>query len=134
MGVDLSIRILLIDDVPAIRSMIKGMLQSLGFWRIVEAEDGDQAWELVQESLVYGANRFDLILTDWAMPGLSGADLLRAIRSDPRSQKIPVLMVTSYGNGENLQEALRSGVSEYLVKPFGAEQLRQQIEKAIVKS
>lgn len=134
MPLDVSIRILLIDDVPAIRSMVRSMLTSLGFRRVVEAEDGDQAWETLQESLVSKADRFDLVITDWSMPGLSGAELLRAIRSDPRSQNIPILIVTSHGDGEHLSEAQRAGVTQYLVKPFNTDLLKEQIQKALTKT
>jgi two-component system chemotaxis response regulator CheY len=126
-----NLRILVVDDMPAVRSILRGMLEELGFERIVEAEDGEMAWQLVREAATSGGQEFGLVIADWNMPGMSGADLLRAIRSFAPTRALPFFMVTAEGNRAHLAEAFHAGVTDYVVKPFSGRQLGDKIEKAL---
>lgn len=123
MPVDFSIRVLVVDDTPTMRSIVKGMLRELGFRHIEEAEHGQEALEKLRVA-TYG-----LVVADWNMPVMSGIELLRAIRADETLKTIPVLLVTAEAKKENLMEAVQAGVNNYIVKPFTAETLREKINK-----
>jgi two-component system chemotaxis response regulator CheY len=117
------IKILLADDLPAMRAIVRGMLEDAGFTRITEAEDGELAWQLLQDANASDHGEFHLVIADWQMPRTSGAALLRSLRSSPGTREIPFLMITAKSDDASIREALRAGVTDYLVKPFQAEQL-----------
>jgi two-component system, chemotaxis family, chemotaxis protein CheY len=121
------LRILIVDDMPAVRSILKNMLLELGFQRIEEAESGDSAWELVRDAARNATDAYGLLIADWNMPGMSGVELLRAIRSFAPSRDLPFIIVTAQGGSDHLTEAVRAGVTDYLVKPFNGEQLGQKL-------
>ena len=127
MPVDFSIKILLVDDMPAMRSILRGMLEELGFRNVTEAEDGDLAWRLLQNTMGREKKEFGLVIADWQMPGMSGVDLLRAVRFSPHSRELPFFMVTSRGDEAHVREARQAGVTDYLVKPFTSEHLAEKI-------
>ncbi len=116
-------RILVVDDFPTMRRIIKNLLKQLGFQHIGEAENGVHALSYMKENTV------DFVITDWNMPKMTGIDLLKSIRSDANFKSIPVLMVTAESEKENIVEAIQAGVSNYVVKPFTAETLKDKIEK-----
>ncbi len=122
---DYSIRVLIVDDMPAMRSILRGMVEEMGFSRIDEAEDGETAWQLMNS--VSREEAFGLIVADWNMPGMSGVDLLRAVRMAPDTCHVPFIMVTSKGDRADIGEAARAGVTEYVVKPFNGAQLAEKI-------
>jgi two-component system chemotaxis response regulator CheY len=75
------------------------------------------------------SGNFDFLVTDWNMPGMTGIDLLKAVRSDERLAKLPVLMVTAEAKRDQIVEAAQAGVNGYVVKPFTAAALKEKIEK-----
>jgi len=75
------------------------------------------------------SGNFDFLITDWNMPGMTGIDLLKAVRADPRLEKLPVLMVTAESKREQIIEAAQAGVNGYVVKPFTATTLEEKIAK-----
>lgn len=120
---DLSIRILIVDDMSTMRRIIKNTLKQLGYQNMEEAEDGQQALgKLRQES-------FGFVVSDWNMPNMNGLDLLKAIRQDPELKTLPVMLVTAEAKKENILEAIQSGVSNYVVKPFTADTLKEKIDR-----
>lgn len=121
-----SVKILIVDDLPTVRMILREMLGQLGFQNIFEAEDGDHAWNLIQEALKED-QAFELILSDWNMPGVSGVDLLRQIRGMPVTQNLPVLMITAEGDQAHFTQATLAGVNGYIVKPFELDQLREKL-------
>lgn len=120
---NLDMKILIVDDFSTMRRIIKNILRQLGFTNVQEADDGATAWPKIQ------AEDFDLIVTDWNMPKMSGLELLKAIRSDEDLKDLPVLMVTAEALKENIIEAVKAGVSNYIVKPFTAETLQEKLQK-----
>ncbi|RMG56736.1 MAG: chemotaxis protein CheY [Gammaproteobacteria bacterium] len=120
---DKNMKILVVDDFSTMRRIIKNLLRDLGFTNITEADDGKTALPMLQNG------DFDFLITDWNMPGMTGIDLLRAVRADERLAKLPVLMVTAEAKKDQIVEAAQAGVNGYVVKPFTAETLKEKIEK-----
>lgn len=117
------IRILVVDDMSTMRRIIKTILNQLGYSNIDEAENGKQALAKLKKE------RFDFVITDWNMPEMDGLELVKAIRADEELKTLPVLMVTAEAKKENVMEALKAGVNNYIVKPFTPEILKEKMEK-----
>ena len=120
---DKGIRILIVDDFSTMRRIVKNLLNDLGFTNFAEADDGTTALTELQKA------KFDLVVTDWNMPGMPGIDLLKAIRADATLAKIPVLMVTAEAKREQIIEAAQNGVNGYIIKPFTAQTLEEKLGK-----
>jgi two-component system chemotaxis response regulator CheY len=113
--------ILIADDSSTMRTIIARSLLALGSQQIVEASDGAEALEK------FAPGRFRLVLTDWNMPKKSGLEVVREIRAQDPS--VPIVMVTTESERGRVLEAIQSGVSDYLVKPFTKEALKEKLEK-----
>lgn len=122
---DVSIRVLIVDDFATMRRIMKNILKQLGFTNITEADDGSTAMELLNKG------DFDLIISDWNMPKMTGLDLLKAVRAGGPHKAVPFLMVTAEAQKQNVLEAVQSGVSNYVVKPFTAEAIADKLQKII---
>jgi len=120
---DKNMKILIVDDFSTMRRIIKNLLRDLGFTNTQEADDGQTALPMLQSI------HFDLLVTDWNMPGMQGIDLLKAVRADPKLAKLPVLMVTAEQKREQIIEAAKAGVNGYIVKPFTAATLKEKLDK-----
>ena len=116
-------KILIVDDFSTMRRIIKNLLRDLGFNNTSEADDGLTALPILQ------SGSFDFLVTDWNMPGMTGIDLLRAVRADARLCKMPVLLVTAEQKRDQIIEAAQAGVNGYIVKPFTAITLKEKIDK-----
>ena len=114
-------RILVEDDSKVMRKAIRRWLSTFGAYTITEASDGSQAIAL------FHPGEFDLVLTDWNMPGISGLDVVREIRS--KDPKIPIIMFTSVAEEEHVIEAIQAGVSDYLLKPLNPDALQKKLVK-----
>lgn len=122
---DTNIKVLVVDDFATMRRIVKGVLRQIGFNNIIEAEDGNAALgELKKEKI-------GLIVSDWNMPNMSGLDLLRAVRGDASLKAIPFIMVTAEGQKENVIEAVKAGVTNYIVKPFTPETFGEKLQKVL---
>jgi two-component system chemotaxis response regulator CheY len=122
-GLDKNMKILIVDDFSTMRRIIKNLLRDLGFTNTAEADDGTTALPMLH------SGNFDFLVTDWNMPGMTGIDLLRAVRADERLKHLPVLMVTAEAKRDQIIEAAQAGVNGYVVKPFTAQVLKEKIEK-----
>ncbi len=116
-------KILVVDDFSTMRRIIKNLLRDLGFTNTHEADDGTTALPMLK------VGHFDFLVTDWNMPGMTGIDLLREVRSDTELVNLPVLMVTAESKREQIIEAAQAGVNGYVVKPFTAGILEEKIHK-----
>ena len=116
-------KILIVDDFSTMRRIIKNLLRDLGFQNTHEADDGSTALPMLR------TGDFDFLITDWNMPGMTGIDLLRAVRAEERLSTMPVLMVTAEQKREQIVEAANAGVNGYIVKPFTAVTLKEKLEK-----
>lgn len=123
------VSVLIVDDAPFIRDLIKKALRShFPGLQIEEATNGRKAQQVLSRAT------FDLILCDWEMPEMSGLELLRWFRGQPDTSGVPFVMVTSRGDKENVVEAIQAGVSDYVGKPFSNEQLIAKVKKALHRS
>jgi two-component system chemotaxis response regulator CheY len=127
MGVDTSMKVLVVDDFATMRRIVKGVLKQLGFSDIIEAENGSSALDELKKEKV------GLIVSDWNMPKMTGLDLLKAVREDEKFKSIPFIMVTAEGQKENVLEAVKAGVSNYIVKPFTPETFNEKLQKVFGK-
>lgn len=116
-------KILIVDDFSTMRRIIKNLLRDLGFTNTAEADDGMAALPLLQ------GGSFDLLITDWNMPGMPGIDLLKRVRADDKLNGLPVLMVTAEQKREQIDEATQAGVNGYIVKPFTAQTLKEKLDE-----
>ena len=120
---DKNMKILIVDDFSTMRRIIKNLLRDLGFNNTEEADDGNTGLPKLQ------SGNFDFLVTDWNMPGMTGIDLLRAVRADDKLKTLPVLMVTAEAKKEQIVMAAQEGVNGYIVKPFTAQTLKEKIDK-----
>jgi len=121
---DSKTKILIIDDMFAMRKLVVKSFKELGFTDMTEAGDGAAGWQALTE-----ANPpFQLIVSDWNMPKLTGIDLLKQVRADNRFKEMPFLMVTAEGDRAQVVEAITAGVSNYVIKPFDTAALKEKLE------
>lgn len=114
-------RVLIADDSSTMRKIIIRSLLAVGEHVATEAADGEEAIKL------FKPGEFDMVLTDWNMPGKSGLEVIQAIRG--QDKQVPILMVTTEAEKARVVQAIEAGVSDYLVKPFTADTLREKLEK-----
>lgn len=124
-AVSKDMKFLVVDDFSTMRRIIKNLLHDLGYPNVTEADDGKTALPMLQ------AGGFDFLISDWNMPGMSGLDLIKAVRSDAKLAKMPVLMLTAEAKREQIIEAAQAGVNGYVIKPFTAETLKEKLDKIL---
>jgi len=118
-----NMKILVVDDHESMRRIEKQILNDLGFPNVDMADDGATALPMLQNG------DYDFVISDWNMPKMEGLELLKAIRSDARIGKTPVLLVTAESKKEKIIEAAKAGVNDYVVKPFNAEIIKAKIAR-----
>jgi two-component system chemotaxis response regulator CheY len=120
---DLNMNVLIVDDFATMRRILKNIMKQIGFSNITEAENGKNALKVLKSEPI------DLVLCDWNMPEMAGIDLLNAVRGDDQLKAMPFVMVTAEAQKENILEAVKAGVSSYIVKPFTAETVEEKLKK-----
>lgn len=125
--VDKSIKILVVDDFPTMRRIIRNLLKELEFVNVDEAEDGAVGLEKIKNG------NYGFVVSDWNMPNMDGLAMLQAIRADPAFAKLPFLMVTAEAKKENIIAAAQAGANGYVVKPFTSITLEEKITKIFEK-
>ena len=126
MPAEKDLKILVVDDFSATRTIVINFLSKLGYKNTVEAEDGFSALARLKSAL------FDLVVTEWSMSDMSGLDLLKQMRADSDLKHIPVLMVTSEDLHGNIVTAIKAGLNDYIVRPFEEHTFKQKLEKIFV--
>lgn len=116
--------VLIIDDHEHMLVLVRQMLRAFGFRHIRSARDGVEALSLLGEDV-------DLVITDWAMPGLDGLDLTRRVRAQGPAPTLPIIMLTGYAEASRIQAARDAGVTGYVAKPVRARELAGRINAAI---
>ncbi|MEJ2377301.1 MAG: response regulator [Pseudolabrys sp.] len=122
MHVDLSMPVLVVDDYNTMVRIIRNLLKQLGFQDIDDANDGSVALEKMRQ------RKYGLVISDWNMEPMTGYELLKNMRADPELGNTKFIMVTAESKTENVIAAKKAGVSNYIVKPFNAQTLRNKIE------
>ncbi len=119
---------IVIDDMMTMRKIITKMLKSIGFTNVQEADDGATAWPMIEAAQNAG-EPFEFIVSDWNMPKMSGLDLLIKIRATEGIKDTPFLMVTAEAEQSNVVKVVQAGVSNFVVKPFKPDTLKEKISK-----
>lgn len=120
---DLNMKVLIVDDFATMRRILKNIMKQIGFSDITEADNGKNALKILK------SQEIDLILCDWNMPEMAGIEVLNTVRADDELKNTPFIMVTAEAQKENILEAVKAGVSSYVVKPFTAETVEQKLQK-----
>jgi two-component system chemotaxis response regulator CheY len=121
---DKNMKILVVDDFPTMRRIVKTLLKQNGYGNVIEAEDGAKGYAILQST-----SDIDMVVSDWNMPNMTGLELLKTVRADPKVKHLPFLMVTAEAEKENIIEAVKAGVSNYVVKPFTGATLQEKMDK-----
>ncbi len=125
MTIDKSMNVLIVDDYKTMLRIIRNLLKQIDFNNVEEASDGAEALSKLR------SGSFGLVISDWNMQPMTGLELLQEVRQDIRLKALPFIMITAESKTENVIAAKQAGVSNYIVKPFNAETLREKIEKVL---
>lgn len=125
-----AVKILIVDDLEMIRSMIKVSLVSAGYVNVTTANDGQQAYDKILESNDTGVP-FHLVLSDWNMPKLNGIELLKRLKEKANVKMPKFIMITSESEKKAIIEAISSGATDYVVKPFSKDILLTKVRKVL---
>lgn len=118
-------KFLVVDDSPTMRRIVCNALQEIGYDDMAEAEDGEDALQKLN------ADPVDFVITDWNMPNMNGLDLAKNIRDSADLSHLPILMVTTRGMKDDVVEAMRAEINNYVVKPFTPDVLDEKITKIL---
>jgi two-component system, chemotaxis family, chemotaxis protein CheY len=122
----MSLKFLIVDDSVTMRRIVVNSLRNIGYSDFVEANEGKEAIEKLVSD-----DKINFVITDWNMPGVSGLDLVKSLRSNAKYTSLPILMVTTRGVKDDIIEALQAKVSNYIVKPFTPNILKEKIEQIL---
>jgi two-component system chemotaxis response regulator CheY len=125
MSVDKNMNVLIVDDYKTMLRIIRNLLKQLGFNNVDEATDGAMALQMLR------VGSYGLVISDWNMEPMTGLQLLREVRADPKLKPVPFIMVTAESKSENVIAAKEAGVSNYIVKPFNAETLKTKMTSVL---
>ena len=121
MAVDMKMPILIVDDYKTMLRIVRNLLKRVGFENIDEAADGGEAFNKTKEK------QYGLVISDWNMEPVTGIQLLQQVRADANMKDTPFIIITAESKTENVIAAKGAGVSNYIVKPFNAETLKQKL-------
>ena len=119
------LRILAVDESSTMRRIIINTLKRAGFVNVIEASDGKEALAKLETEDI------NFVITEWNMPEMDGLTLVSNMRKSDSHSKTPVLMVTTRSVKEDVVEALKAGVNNYILKPFTPDTLKEKIEKTL---
>ncbi len=119
------LKILAVDDSPTMRRIIMNTLKRAGYEDVVEASDGKDALAKMK------VDKFNFVITDWNMPEMDGLTFVTTLRSSDEYKALPILMVTTRSVKDDIVEALKAGVNNYIVKPFTPDTLKEKIEQVL---
>jgi two-component system chemotaxis response regulator CheY len=125
-------RILVVDDMPTIRDLVKSQLKTMGYKFIMEAADGEAAMSILVANQTAGTP-IQLVVSDWNMPKMTGLEFLKQLRASGEWANLPFVLLTSESERDQVTEAILSGVSQYLVKPFTAKTFDEKLKGVWLK-
>ncbi len=125
MAINKDLAILVVDDYKTMLRIIRNLLKQLDFSNVDEATDGSEALKKLRDK------DYGLVISDWNMEPMTGLQLAREVRSDKKLKKLPFIVVTAESKTENVVAAKEAGVSNYIVKPFNAETLKQKLASVL---
>ncbi len=118
-------KVLVVDDSSTIRRIVKNTLERIGYPDVVEAENGIDALTKLKDGSI------ELVMTDWNMPEMDGITLVKSIRASDKFGAVPIIMVTTEAEKNEVMEAMQLGVNDYVVKPFTPDILKEKIQKVM---
>jgi two-component system chemotaxis response regulator CheY len=118
-------RILICDDMPAIRDMVSRELRRLGYTQQATAADGAEAWRSYLDALT--RDPFGLIISDWNMPRVTGLEFLQKVRGHSDKNDTPFILLTAEGQKEQVLDAISNGVTQYILKPFSSKNFEDKL-------
>jgi two-component system, chemotaxis family, chemotaxis protein CheY len=121
-------RVLIVDDFPTMRRILKNVLRQINMQNALEAQNGKEALDLLRKEEI------DLIICDLLMPEMTGMELLQACKADPQISHIPFIMVTAEAQKKTVMDAIKAGVDNYITKPFTPERLQEAINKVMANA
>jgi len=122
-------RILLVDDMTSIRDLVRSQLRSMGYNDIIECANGEDAFNALERQS-QSSRPVGLVISDWNMPVMTGLELLKKARSQPEYASLPIILLTSESERDQVTEAVLSGVSQYVVKPFSGKIFEEKMRGA----
>jgi two-component system chemotaxis response regulator CheY len=122
MSVNLTMKVLVVDDYPVMVRIVRALLSQIGFTNVEDAPDGETAFKQIKEK------KYGLVISDLHMDPVSGHELLKRVRAEPDVSRTPFLMITADSKAENAVAAKKAGVDSYVTKPFNAAMLKEKIE------
>jgi two-component system chemotaxis response regulator CheY len=125
MAIDTHMNVLIVDDYKTMLRIIRNLLKQIEFNNVDEATDGAEALAKLR------TGSYGLVISDWNMQPMTGLELLQEVRQDAKLKAMPFIMITAESKTENVVAAKQAGVSNYIVKPFNAETLKDKIEKVL---
>ena len=120
-----NLKILAVDDSPTMRRIIINTLKRAGYDDVIEASDGKDALAKMK------VDKVNFIITDWNMPEMDGLTFVNTVRATAEYKSLPILMVTTRSVKDDIVEALKAGVNNYIVKPFTPDTLKEKIEQVL---
>lgn len=117
-------KVLVVDDMPSIRDNIVSCLKTIGFKKVNQAENGKQALGKIREQ---DENQFEFIFTDINMPEMNGIEFVKVLRADPAFDNTPIIVISTENESATVMEAIYAGASNYIIKPFRPDTLKQKI-------
>ena len=130
---DKNTKFLVVDDFSTMRKIVKKMLNELGYTNIIESDDGKNALAIVNEEWAK-KDPIQFVVSDWNMPNMTGLEFLKAIRGHTDYKLMPFMLLTAESEQSQIIDAAKSGVSEYLIKPFTAASLKSKVERVYAKN
>lgn len=121
---DTKTRVLIADDIVTMRKVVAKIFRELGFTDVIEAHDGQDAWNKIQTMEI------GLIISDWDMPHIAGIDLLKKVRAEEKFKHIPFILMTADAQADQVNDAIKSGVDQYIVKPFSQDSFKGKLAAA----
>lgn len=121
------IKALIADDTGSMRGILRTLLSSVGITQIDAVNNGQAAISAIN------TKTYHIVICDWEMPGVTGIDVLKYVRENERTKKLPFIMCTSGNSKEHLAEAVKCGVNDYLIKPFSQKKFESKITAILDK-
>lgn len=127
---DANTKVLVVDDMLTMRKIVTKACKEVGFTNVVEAADGQKAWEVLNSP----EHLIGLVISDWNMPNCTGIEFLKRVRGDSRFKGLPFVLLTAESEAAQVQEAVKAGVDNYIVKPFTPDILKKKLEETYAKT
>ena len=123
---------LIVDDTALMRNIVKNALTEMGYNRFIEATDGLNAFEILENQIAKNVP-VEFIISDWSMPNMTGLELLKKCSETLEFTNVPFILVTAEGSQQQIIQAAKVGVSDYILKPFTFDKIKEKLERVYKK-